>query len=160
MLCGIAGALYVPQVGIINPSEMSPANSIEIAIWVAVGGRGTLIGPILGASSSMARRAFSRRSPEYWLYFARAHLHPRHAVPAARRRGSRAVESVAMSDSRPCTHCPTWAPGTCRLQSRAARGLDTSHGAILYLEGITVSFDGFKALNDLSLRSTRASCAA
>ena len=44
VLCGIAGALYVPQVGIINPSEMSPANSIEIAIWVAVGGRGTLIG--------------------------------------------------------------------------------------------------------------------
>ena len=49
VLCGIAGALYVPQVGIINPSEMSPANSIEIAIWVAVGGRGTLIGPIIGA---------------------------------------------------------------------------------------------------------------
>ena len=46
VLCGIAGALYVPQVGIINPSEMSPANSIEIAIWVAVGGRGTLLGPI------------------------------------------------------------------------------------------------------------------
>ena len=49
VLCGIAGALYVPQVGIINPSEMSPANSIEIAIWAAVGGRGTLIGPIVGA---------------------------------------------------------------------------------------------------------------
>src|SRR5438105_10474816 len=48
-ICGIAGALYVPQVGIINPSEMSPANSVEIAIWVAVGGRGTLLGPILGA---------------------------------------------------------------------------------------------------------------
>jgi len=40
MMCGVAGALYVPQVGIINPSEMSPANSIEIAIWAAVGGRG------------------------------------------------------------------------------------------------------------------------
>src|ERR1700738_1767452 len=49
VLCGIAGALYVPQVGIINPNEMSPGNSIEMAIWVAVGGRGTLIGPILGA---------------------------------------------------------------------------------------------------------------
>ena len=49
VMCGIAGALYVPQVGIINPSEMSPANSIEIAIWAAVGGRGTLIGPIVGA---------------------------------------------------------------------------------------------------------------
>ena len=49
MLCGLAGALYVPQVGIINPSELAPANSIEIAIWVAVGGRGTLVGAALGA---------------------------------------------------------------------------------------------------------------
>ncbi|HRE87372.1 MAG TPA: urea ABC transporter permease subunit UrtC, partial [Accumulibacter sp.] len=49
MLCAIAGALYVPQVGIINPSEMAVANSIEIAIWVAVGGRGTLIGAVIGA---------------------------------------------------------------------------------------------------------------
>ena len=50
-MCGIAGALYVPQVGIINPSEMSPANSIEIAIWTAVGGRGTLVGPMFGAAA-------------------------------------------------------------------------------------------------------------
>jgi urea transport system permease protein len=64
VLCGIAGALYVPQVGIINPSEMSPANSIEIAIWVAVGGRGTLVGPLLGAKSY-----FTQAFPEYWLYF-------------------------------------------------------------------------------------------
>src|SRR3954462_12149598 len=49
VLCGIAGALYVPQVGIINPSEISPANSIESAIWVEVGGRGTLVGALLGA---------------------------------------------------------------------------------------------------------------
>ena len=48
-LCGIAGALYVPQVGIINPSEMQPSNSIEMAIWVAVGGRGTLGGALVGA---------------------------------------------------------------------------------------------------------------
>jgi urea transport system permease protein len=49
VLCGVAGALYVPQVGIINPSEMQPSSSVEIAIWVAVGGRGTLAGAILGA---------------------------------------------------------------------------------------------------------------
>ncbi|MDH5340749.1 MAG: urea ABC transporter permease subunit UrtC, partial [Rubrivivax sp.] len=49
MMCAVAGALYVPQVGIINPSEMTPAASIEIAIWAAVGGRATLIGPIVGA---------------------------------------------------------------------------------------------------------------
>jgi urea transport system permease protein len=48
VMAGIAGALYVPQVGIINPSEFEPANSIEAAIWVAVGGRGTLVGPIIG----------------------------------------------------------------------------------------------------------------
>jgi len=70
VLCGIAGALYVPQVGIINPSEMSPANSIEIAIWVAVGGRGTLIGPIIGAGMvSYAKSFFTVQFPEYWLYF-------------------------------------------------------------------------------------------
>ena len=49
MLAGVAGALYVPQVGIINPSEFSPAASIEAVIWVAVGGRGTLVGAVLGA---------------------------------------------------------------------------------------------------------------
>ncbi len=70
VLCGIAGALYVPQVGIINPSEMSPANSIEIAIWVAVGGRGTLIGPVIGAFVvSLAKSWFTVSFPEYWLFF-------------------------------------------------------------------------------------------
>ena len=56
MLAGLAGALYVPQVGIINPSEFSPGNSIEIAIWVAVGGRGTLVGQSWGPSLSTRRR--------------------------------------------------------------------------------------------------------
>ena len=70
VLCGIAGALYVPQVGIINPGEMSPANSIEIAIWVAVGGRGTLVGAILGAFIvNGARSWFTVAFPEYWLFF-------------------------------------------------------------------------------------------
>ena len=69
VLCGIAGALYVPQVGIINPSEMSPANSIEIAIWVAVGGRGTLAGAIVGAGAvNGAKSFFTQVFPEYWLY--------------------------------------------------------------------------------------------
>ena len=70
VLCGIAGALYVPQVGIINPSEMSPANSIEIAIWVAVGGRGTLVGPLVGAGIvNGAKSFFTMAWPEYWLFF-------------------------------------------------------------------------------------------
>src|SRR5436190_10903355 len=69
ILCGIAGALYVPQVGIINPSEMSPANSIEIAIWAAVGGRGTLIGPIVGAGLvNGAKSVFTVAFPEFWLF--------------------------------------------------------------------------------------------
>jgi urea transport system permease protein len=70
VLCGIAGALYVPQVGIINPGEMSPGNSIEMAIWVAVGGRGTLIGPILGAFAvNGAKSIFTAYFAEYWLFF-------------------------------------------------------------------------------------------
>jgi urea transport system permease protein len=69
VICGIAGALYVPQVGIINPGEMSPANSIEIAIWVAMGGRGTLLGPILGAIAiNWAKSWLTVAFPEFWLY--------------------------------------------------------------------------------------------
>ena len=69
VLCGIAGALYVPQVGIINPSEISPANSIEMVIWVAVGGRGTLIGPIIGAFAVNGLKSwFTADLPEFWLF--------------------------------------------------------------------------------------------
>jgi len=69
-MCGVAGALYVPQVGIINPGEMSAANSIEIAIWAAVGGRATLIGPIIGAFIvNGAKSWLTVAYPEYWLYF-------------------------------------------------------------------------------------------
>jgi urea transport system permease protein len=70
VMCGVAGALYVPQVGIINPSEMSPAAGIEIAIWTAVGGRATLIGPIVGAFFvNGAKSWFTQAFPEFWLYF-------------------------------------------------------------------------------------------
>ncbi len=70
VMCGVAGALYVPQVGIINPGEMSPAASIEIAIWAAVGGRATLIGPIIGAFFvNGAKSWFTVAFPEYWLFF-------------------------------------------------------------------------------------------
>ena len=70
VMCAVAGALYVPQVGIINPSEMSPAQSIEIAIWAAVGGRATLIGPIVGAFAvNGAKSWLTVAAPEVWLYF-------------------------------------------------------------------------------------------
>jgi urea transport system permease protein len=68
-LCGLAGALYVPQVGIINPSELQPSNSIEMAIWVAIGGRGTLLGAPLGAFAvNGAKTYFTVALPDLWLY--------------------------------------------------------------------------------------------
>ncbi|MDT8343355.1 MAG: urea ABC transporter permease subunit UrtC [Thermohalobaculum sp.] len=70
MLAGVAGALYVPQVGIINPGEFSPANSIEIVIWVAVGGRGLLAGAALGAILvNGAKTLLTGLAPEIWLFF-------------------------------------------------------------------------------------------
>jgi urea transport system permease protein len=69
VMAGIGGALYVPQVGIINPSEFAPGNSIEAVIWVAVGGRGTLVGAILGAILvNFGKTWFTGALPEIWLY--------------------------------------------------------------------------------------------
>ena len=69
VLAGLAGALYVPQVGIINPSEFSPANSIEVAIWVAVGGRGTLVGAVLGAGIVNGLKSWLTGAfPDLWLF--------------------------------------------------------------------------------------------
>ncbi len=69
VMCGVAGALYVPQVGIINPGEMSPAASIEMAVWAAVGGRATLVGPIVGAFLvNGAKSWLTVTFPEFWLY--------------------------------------------------------------------------------------------
>jgi urea transport system permease protein len=68
-MAGLAGALYVPQVGIINPSEFAPANSIEAVVWTAIGGRGTLFGPILGAVLvNFAKSWFTSILPEFWLF--------------------------------------------------------------------------------------------
>ncbi len=69
VMAGIGGALYVPQVGIINPGEFAPANSIEAVIWVAVGGRGTLVGAILGAVLvNFGKTYFTGALPELWLF--------------------------------------------------------------------------------------------
>jgi len=69
VIAGIAGALYVPQVGIINPGEFAPLNSIELVIWVAIGGRGTLYGPIAGAVLvNFAKTQFTGLLPEAWLF--------------------------------------------------------------------------------------------
>ena len=69
MMAGVAGALYVPQVGIVNPGEFAPANSIEIVIWVALGGRGTLVGAALGAMVvALAKTLLTGWLPDAWLY--------------------------------------------------------------------------------------------
>jgi len=69
MMAGIAGALYVPQIGIINPGEFAPANSIEVVIWTAVGGRATLVGPIIGAILvNGGKTIFTGLFPDFWLF--------------------------------------------------------------------------------------------
>jgi urea transport system permease protein len=69
LLAGLAGALYVPQVGIVNPGEFAPLNSIEVIVWVAVGGRGTLYGPVLGAILvNYAKTRFTALFPEGWIF--------------------------------------------------------------------------------------------
>jgi len=68
MIAATAGALYVPQVGIINPSEMTPEKSLEAVVWVALGGRGTLVGPVVGAVSVNALKSWATRAyPDLWL---------------------------------------------------------------------------------------------
>jgi urea transport system permease protein len=69
MLAGLAGALYVPQVGIINPGEFSPGNSIEAVVWVAVGGRGTLVGAVIGAFTVNGLKTWlTSTAPDLWLF--------------------------------------------------------------------------------------------
>ncbi len=70
MLCGVAGALYVPQTGVINPGEMAPAQSIEMAVWVALGGRGTLVGALAGAGIVNGMKSYvTAVHPDLWLFF-------------------------------------------------------------------------------------------
>ena len=89
-MAAVAGALYVPQVGIINPSEFAPANSIEYVIWVAVGGRGTLIGGALGAVLvNYAKTTFTTGLlAPYWLFALGAHVRAGHDLPAQGRAGA------------------------------------------------------------------------
>ena len=69
IICGLGGALFVPQVGIINPSEMAPDKSLEAVVWCAVGGRGNLLGPILGAIGCNSLKSFATHSfAEQWPY--------------------------------------------------------------------------------------------
>ena len=101
-MAGVAGALYVPQVGIINPSEFAPANSIEMVIWVAVGGRGTLIGAALGAVivNYAQDHLHHRHAGALLAVRAGRHLRAGHHLPAARR-ARPAAEAGTRTDRRP-----------------------------------------------------------
>ncbi|MDE0943509.1 MAG: urea ABC transporter permease subunit UrtC, partial [Alphaproteobacteria bacterium] len=101
VMAGVAGAWYVPQVGIINPGEFAPGNSIEIVIWVALGGRGTLIGAIIGAILvNMAKSYLTAAFPEVWLFalgglFVAVTLFlPKGVVGAASIWGSRSIRGL------------------------------------------------------------------
>jgi urea transport system permease protein len=108
VLAGIAGALYVPQIGIINPSEFSPINSIEVVIWVAVGGRGTLYGAAAGAVLvNYAKTYFTSTLPEAW-YYALGTLFivvtlflPRGIIGLVSRKEQRNTERVRIQATRP-----------------------------------------------------------
>ena len=107
MMAGIGGALYVPQVGIINPSEFAPANSIEAVIWVAVGGRGTLVGAILGAVLvNLGKTWFTGALPGILAVRAGRAVHLRHAVPAARLDGPVFAPRVQVVPDAPAPDLP------------------------------------------------------
>ena len=146
-MAGVAGALYVPQVGIINPSEFAPGNSIEAVIWVAVGGRGTLT----GAGARRLRRELRQDILHHRLARALLAVRPRRPV----HRGDPAA--AARESSAPTNGGAPAAPRNSSSQSRPKRRTRRSEAmqlkttsAMLYLDGISVSFDGFKALNELS----------
>ena len=157
IIAGVAGALYVPQVGIINPSEFAPINSIEVVIWVAVGGRGTLYGAAAGAVLvNYAKTYFTGALPGSVALRAGLALRARHAVPAAR--AGRALPARLRSDERRTARESRRAgSGNSTMPDEllgivsAARCTGAAAGKRLYLENLTVSFDGFKALDGLTL---------
>ena len=100
-MAGIAGALYVPQVGIINPGEFAPANSIEVVIWAAVGGRATLVGPIVGAVLVNAGKSwFTGALPEFWLFALGGLFVAGDAVPAQGHRRHCGISSATHARER------------------------------------------------------------
>ena len=154
-MAGVAGALYVPQVGIINPSEFAPGNSIEAVIWVAVGGRGTLSGAVIGALVvNYAKTVFHQRLSRALLaVHARRIVCPGDAAAAARHCRHLAGAWSSRARTPP-------GGGGCRMPRSVGRCKAGGIGSImatpkhtssmLYIDGVTVSFDGFRALNNLS----------
>ena len=139
MLAGLAGALYVPQVGIINPSEFSPANSIEIVIWVALGGRGTLIGAALGALIVVAAKSWlTANFPEVWLFVLGAAFI---LVTIFLPKGVLGLfDTLGFRRREPEPDRTPRAGGVARMKETQ-----------LYLQDVHRSFDGYKAINGLSI---------
>ncbi len=143
VLAGIAGALYVPQIGIINPSEFAPINSIEVVIWVAVGGRGTLYGAAAGArAGELCQDVFHQRASRSLVYALGALFV---LVTLFLPRGIIGLVSGRVTKTQ-----RNGAAARCQPISRSRRRMSV-RGKTLYLEKLTVSFDGFKALNELTL---------
>ena len=176
VMAGIAGALYVPQVGIINPGEFDPGNSIEVVVWTAVGGRGTIVGPIIGALLVNAGKSwFTGALPELWLFalgglFVAVTLFLpkgilglwdqwRGASGKRERMPRSAAEAGTDTDHRRRRSCARSRRtirrvGETQRRPRAAAGgvgEMSKSGTILYLDGVSVAFDGFRAINNLSL---------
>ena len=151
VIAGIAGALYVPQVGIINPCEFDPANSIEAVIWVAVGGRGTLVGAVLGAIVvNFAKTYFTGVFPEYWLFGLGALFV---LVTLFLPKG---ILGLALTRRAPRAPLTPETPASTEARGAGGRAMsETENGpltrSLLYLDGVAVSFDGYKALRGLSL---------
>ena len=153
VLAGVAGALYVPQAGIINPSEFEPINSIEVVIWVAVGGRGTLYGAAAGAVLvNYAKDLLHQRPARAVALCARGGVHRLHALPppgvgrTAARGGAEQMTGQRPQDS--LSRRDAWRE---KREAALRRKPSVLSGDVLYLRNVTVSFDGFKALDDLTL---------
>ena len=158
-MAGVAGALYVPQVGIINPGEFAPGNSIEAVIWVAVGGRGTLIGAALGAVVVNYAKTIFTSGPlaPYWLFMLGALfilvtlLLPKGIVGTFNAWWEPWKAQRLSAACRECARAKTASANRSRRSERM-NAMDTrATSALLYLDGVHVSFDGFRALNNLSL---------
>ena len=141
------------------PSEFQPINSIEVVIWVAVGGRGTLYGAVAGAVLvNYAKTFFTAALPEFWLYalgplFVLVTLFLPRGVVGLLQRSGRSVVMQRAAASGDCMNAAQGRQqgGERRAGSRQRAPQAAASGTILYLEDITVSFDGFRALNDLTL---------
>jgi MFS family permease len=161
VLAGVAGALYVPQVGIITPAKIGVLPSIEMIIWVAVGGRGTLLGPIVGAFGvNWLQSILTTSYPDLWLlvlggmFVGVVLFFPDGVVGTAQKLIARLSPAP---DER-----PRWPAASADVRGKSemeAMTVDASpRGSIIYLQDVTVDYDGW-ALNDLNFTWTTASCA-